>query len=287
MSTIRSTQLLSSLRAGGNESEFAALSPSKGVGFTSIDVQNAVPDFLKDVKYRKGTMSKTQIWAFDGNKGEPHYRNVDSDQTDLKGKIGEDYYSELVAMASAITSYVEENLPPEERERMVSAKTRLALDLAELRVNDGTSANVGHDVHLDMGPREGMVLVIPICGSRTTVFHDGPAQKQSDPSRITGDLISGLGRWTQFHNFQAQEASESLRLLRSKSNSRVLLPAGICDYWKSRSSIIPADLFPDAAGVLPTVHRAGAGPRTVIVLNFSYVQVGAPSTIETVPERGQ
>jgi hypothetical protein len=50
----------------------------------------------------------------------------------------------------------------------------------------------------------------------------------------------------------------------------VIVPEGMHAYWRTRGETVPADMRPDFPGLLPTIHRAGTGARTILVLNFHY-----------------
>ena len=247
---------------------FGQLDPGSGTGHIRLDLTEALPVFLKDGEHRKLGLPARGAWALDGDPTVEHYIDL-ATSDDLARVIGEDRFLELQAFGTALGKVVEENLPAEERCRMADADLRLVLDLAELRIADGTTPGTGHPVHIDWYPREGMVMIIPIVGNQTIIFPDsngGP----SPAGRVVGTLLTAFGRWQAFHGFDPTGLPESAIRQVKVGQTRQAVPTGMLKFLRTRAAEVPMDLNPDKPGVLPTVHRAGTGARTVIVLNFAY-----------------
>lgn len=261
----------------------ARLDPQRGTGYLPLDVTAAFPEFLVDGGHAAFPWPARGTWAFDGDPNVPHY--VDYNQTGraLAGIVGEPNVAELRAFAQEMTRYLNAQLPPEERRRLAARGLQLTLDLAEMRVSDGAVSNTGQNVHIDWFPREGMVMVIPLYGNRTTIYHPGQANAAAPaPDRITANLISAYGRWTNFHAFDenGEPRPGQTRQVRV-GEDRQTVPLGMLPYLRSRGTELPDDVFPGEPGMLPTIHRAGSGGRMVMVLNFSYSPIPtAPTTVE-------
>jgi hypothetical protein len=253
---------------------FHGLDPLRGTGFVTLDLTESIPGFL----HQHGGVClrplATGTWAFDGDHEVPHYRSIEKTSRQLIERLGWDRLLQLRGFAKATTDYINRCLPIEEQARMAAAQVELRLDLAELRISDGSTANTGHFVHVDWYPREGMVLVIPITGSHTTIYHP-LVDLTPVPGRIIGNLLTAYERWTRFHGFDSTNESQSNSRVIVAGDDRVIVPEGIFDYLRSRGEKVPADLRPDFPGVLPTIHRAGTGARTVVVLNFHYARIGS------------
>jgi hypothetical protein len=177
---------------------FAGLHPRRGNGVVNLDVTEAIPPFLYENGGSWLRPVGTGTWAFDGDRKVPHYVSIEDTLKKLESKLGAAKLAQLQGFSKATTEYIRRSLPAEERARMHAAGVEFILDLAELRISDGSTANTGHPVHVDMYPREGMVMVIPITGSHTTIYYprlEAPAAA----GRIVATLLTAYERWTRFH----------------------------------------------------------------------------------------
>jgi hypothetical protein len=252
-------------------SAFLGLDPARGNGFVTFDVTESVPAFLREAGGAALRPLGTGTWAFDGDPEVPHYVNMVVTMDELNGKFGEDRVIQLQAFSRAMMATIRANLPVEELARLEAAGVELVLDLAELRISDGSAENTGHNVHVDLYPREGMVLVIPITGNRTTIYHphvEGRAPPPGD--RIVATLLTAYERWTRFHGFDPTNGDRPNTRWMKAGEDLVAVPEGMQEYLQTRGGTVPDDLHPEFPGVLPTVHRAGEGARTVLVPNFHY-----------------
>ena len=117
-----------------------------------------------------------------------------------------------------------------------------------------------------------MVMVIPIIGSHTTIYYP-PVEAPAASGRIVATLLTAYERWTRFHGFDpTAEGQRGSRVIMAGAH-RVVVPEGMHAYLQTRGEMVPADMWPDVPGLLPTIHRAGTGARTILVLNFHYAVV--------------
>lgn len=251
---------------------FAGLDPKQGNGVVTFDLTEAIPPFLHEDGGSWLRPLGTGTWAFDGDPDVPHYVSIPVTSNELGTKLGADKLAQLQGFGKATTEYIRGNLPAEERARMDAAGVEFILDLAELRISDGSTANTGHNVHLDLYPREGMVMVIPIIGSHTTIYYP-PVDAPAASGRIVATLLTAYERWTRFHGFDPTDEGQPGSRVIMAGDHRVVVPEGMHAYWQTRGEMVPADMGPDVPGLLPTIHRAGTGARTILVLNFHYAVV--------------
>ena len=251
---------------------FAGLDPKRGKGVVTFDLTEAIPAFLHEDGGSWLRPLGAGTWAFGGDPDVPHYVSIPDTSKELGTKLGADKLAQLQGFGKATTEYIRGNLPSEERARMDAAGVEFILDLAELRISDGSTANTGHNVHLDLYPREGMVMVIPIIGSHTTIYYP-PVEAPAASGRIVATLLTAYERWTRFHGFDpTAEGQRGSRVIMAGAH-RVVVPEGMHAYLQTRGEMVPADMWPDVPGLLPTIHRAGTGARTILVLNFHYAVV--------------
>lgn len=251
---------------------FAGLDPEQGNGVVTLDLTEVIPAFLHEDGGSWLRPLGIGTWAFDGDLDVPHYVSIPDTSNELGSKLGADKLAQLRGFGKATTEYIRRNLPAEERARMGTAGVEFILDLAELRISDGSTANTGHNVHVDLYPREGMVMVIPITGSHTTIYYP-PVEVLAAPGRIMATLLTAYERWTWFHGFDPTDEGQPDSWVIMAGDHRVIVPEGMHAYWQTRGETVPADMRPDVPGLLPTIHRAGTEARTILVLNFHYAVV--------------
>lgn len=251
---------------------FVGLDPKQGNGVVTLDLTEAIPPFLHEDGGSWLRPLGAGTWAFDGDPEVPHYVSIPDTSNELGSKLGADKLAQLQGFGKATTEYIRRSLPAEERARMDAAGVEFILDLAELRISDGSTANTGHNVHLDLYPREGMVMVIPITGSHTTIYYP-PVEAPVAAGRIVATLLTAYERWTRFHGFDPTDEGQPGSRVIMAGDHRVIVPEGMHAYWQTRGETVPADMRPDVPGLLPTIHRAGTGARTILVLNFHYAVV--------------
>jgi hypothetical protein len=243
---------------------FQGLDPQHGTGYVELDLRAALPPFLLS-GLSTFNFPVNGVWAYDGDPSVEHYIDFAQSSIDLTSILGDPNVQQLKVFSAALLLYITENLPAEELRRMDDKRMRLVLDLAELRISDG-SKTVGSNVHIDWYPREGMVLIIPLKGSRTRIFSPHFPMVGRCPGE--GALITAFERWATFHSFDAATTGDVIDVKVGKKKRAV--PRGILDYLKSRGRTVPADMHPNWRGLLPTIHQAGSGARTNLVLNFAY-----------------
>jgi hypothetical protein len=243
---------------------FQGLDPQHGTGYVSLDLRAALPRFLLH-ELPKFKFPENGVWAFDGDPSVEHYIDFAQSSTELSSIVGDQHVEQLKVFSAAVLRGFTENLPVEEQRRLHEKRKRLVLDLAELRISDGTKT-IGSNVHIDWYPREGMVLIIPLAGSRTKIFAPHSPMVGLCPGE--GVLITAFERWANFHSFDATAIGNNVQVNVGKENR--VVPRGMLGYLKSRGRLVSDDMQPHWPGVLPTVHQAGKGARTNLVLNFAY-----------------
>lgn len=243
---------------------FQGLDPQHGTGYVELDLRAALPTFLLH-ELPKHKFPVNGVWAFDGDPSVDHYIDFAQSSTELSSILGDQHVEQLKVFSAAVLRSLTENLPAEEQRRLHEKSKRLVLDLAELRISDGTKT-IGSNVHIDWYPREGMVLIIPLAGSRTKIFSPHSPMVGRCPGE--GVLITAFERWANFHSFDATTKGNNVQVKVGKENR--VVPRGVLGYLKSRGRMVSADMHPDWQGILPTVHQAGKGARTNLVLNFAY-----------------
>lgn len=162
-------------------------------------------------------------------------------------------------------------LPAAERDQMKRQGKNLALDFAEIRVEDGSVGTPGGRVHIDWERGEAMVLVIPLVGNRPTVYPEKLDAVRAGEGGVIGYLLTGMSRWETFHSPSDSERARWVSL--KEYEDPVAVPAGMIRYRNERAARTYEDMHPEYPGVIPTVHRGGTGARKVLILNFSHTQV--------------
>ncbi len=244
--------------------DFHGLDPRTGSGYVELDLREAVPPFLLS-GLSAFNWPKKGVWAFDGDPLVSHYIDYAASSAELASILGVRRVRQLQAFSTAVVKCIAAHLPTEERKRLDAQRRQLVLDLAELRISDGQQT-VGGDVHIDWYPREGMVLIIPLQGSRTKIFAPRVPLTGCHPGE--GVLITAFDRWATFHSFDSG-AREELCPVKT-GQTHLMVPRGVLGYLQSRGRVIADDLHPQWPGVLPIVHQAGHGARMNLVLNFAY-----------------
>ena len=243
---------------------FHQLDPAEGTGYLKFDVTDALPAFLQPENLNKLPWPEKGTFVFGGDRTVPHYVDIDKAQKEFEAWAGKENVARLGGFGEAMLRFVYDELPQVERNIMRQRQVGLTIDLAEVRVCEST----GCSVHIDWYPREGMVMIIPLDGNPTQFFHPNFVQRHDQVAkRVEASLISAYGRWANFHEVGWEgKPSPGFR----DNGQGVNVPYSVAQYLGTRAKDIPPAFYPNVPGVLPTVHKAGEGPRKVIVLNFSY-----------------
>lgn len=203
----------------------------------TLDLTNALPNFLLS-GMRSFSWSPNGTWAFDRDESVTHYVDIRETSCQLSLLAGAARVQQLKDVSSEVHRCVQEYLPREERSRLTKQGKRFVLDLAELRVSDGTKI-VGTDTHIDLSPREAMGLIISLHGGRPKVFGSEPAASRWSG---VGDLITAFDRWATFHSHSPRSAADFVNI-RTGTQFRTA-PSGLLKYLQSEAQIIPRDMRP-------------------------------------------